>query len=122
MGRPTIEVDFEKIDALCSVFCNCKEIVAVLNTFGETYSYDTVERRIKENFGKTFAEYVEEKQMAHAKPKLRKAQMDLALSGNAPMLIFLGKNYLEQRDKPKDDETNESIDKLAQVIRDVMAE
>ncbi len=99
MGRPRIEIDFDKVDALCAVFCNCKEIVSVLNSFDVNCSYDTVERRIKEEFGVTFAEYVEQKQMAFAKPKLRKAQMDTALAGNATMLVWLGKQYLDQSDK-----------------------
>ena len=99
MGRPKIEIDFEKVDALCAVFCNCQEIVSVLNSFNINCSYDTVERRVKEQFGVTFAEYVEQKQMAFAKPKLRKAQFDCALGGNATMLIWLGKQYLGQIDK-----------------------
>ena len=99
MGRPKIEIDFEKVDALCAVFCNCQEIVSVLNSFDINCSYDTVERRVKEQFGVTFAEYVEQKQMAFAKPKLRKAQFDCALGGNATMLIWLGKQYLGQIDK-----------------------
>jgi len=122
MGRPTIEIDFKKIDALCAVFCNCKEIVAVLNTFDINCSYDTIERRIKEAFSVTFAEYVEQKQMAFAKPKLRKAQMESAMAGNATMLVWLGKQYLDQRDKPKEEEAADSINKLASVIRDVMSE
>jgi AraC-like DNA-binding protein len=64
MGRPRIEIDFKKIDSLCAVFCNCQEIVSVLNSFDMKCSYDTVERRIKEQFNVTFAEYVEQKQMA----------------------------------------------------------
>jgi AraC-like DNA-binding protein len=99
MGRPKIEIDFEKVDALCAVFCNCQEIVSVLNSFDINCSYDTVERRVKEKFGMTFAEYVEQKQMAFAKPKLRKAQFDCALGGNATMLIWLGKQHLGQVDK-----------------------
>ena len=83
MGRKRIEIDFEKVDALCAVFCNCKEIVSVLNSFDVNCSYDTVERRVKEQFNMTFAEYVDQKQMAFAKPKLRKAQFDCALGGNA---------------------------------------
>ncbi len=98
-GRPKIDVDFEQIDALCAVFCNCEEIMAVLKAFGVKPSYDTVERRIKEQFNVTFAEYVKQKQMAFAKPKLRKAQFDCAMSGNATMLIWLGKQYLGQVDK-----------------------
>jgi hypothetical protein len=34
------------------------------------------------------------------KQSLRRAQLSLALGGNAVMLIFLGKNYLGQSDNP----------------------
>ena len=115
MGRPKIEVDFEKIDSLCAVFCNCKEIVSVLNSFDMKLSYDTVERRIKEKFKITFAEYVEQKQMAFAKPKLRKAQFDCALSGNATMLIWLGKQYLEQVEKPNDGDMEEIFERFKEI-------
>jgi len=37
---------------------------------------------------------------------LRQAQIQLALSGNATMLIFLGKNLLGQSDNPMDSESN----------------
>ena len=115
MGRPKIEVDFEKIDALCAVFCNCKEIVSVLYSFDMKLSYDTVERRVKQQFGVTFAEYVEQKQMAFAKPKLRKAQFDCALSGNATMLIWLGKQYLEQVEKPNDGDMEEIFERFKEI-------
>lgn len=36
---------------------------------------------------------------ADLKIKLRKAQIDSALSGNATLLIWLGKQYLDQSDK-----------------------
>ena len=37
---------------------------------------------------------------------LRQAQIRLAISGNATMLIWLGKNVLGQSDNPIDNETN----------------
>ena len=40
------------------------------------------------------------------KQSLRQAQIRLALSGNATMLIFLGKNILGQSDSPIDSEAN----------------
>lgn len=44
------------------------------------------------------------------KMKLRRKQIQVALSGNVSMLIWLGKNYLGQVDKPEDD--GEQPDKL----------
>ena len=126
MGRPKIEIDFEKVNALCAVFCNCQEIVSVLNSFDINCSYDTVERRVKEQFNVTFAEYVEQKQMAFAKPKLRKAQFDCALGGNATMLIWLGKQYLGQVDRQEMKieggetpvEIQQTIDKVKAMVND----
>ena len=40
------------------------------------------------------------------KCSLRRAQINLALSGNATMLIFLGKNILGQSDNPINSEAN----------------
>lgn len=43
------------------------------------------------------------------KQSLRQAQIRLALSGNATMLIFLGKNILGQSDNPIDAEANQPL-------------
>lgn len=40
------------------------------------------------------------------KQSLRRAQIKLALSGNATMLIWLGKNILSQSESPLDNEAN----------------
>jgi hypothetical protein len=40
---------------------------------------------------------------------LRRAQLKLALSGNATMLIWLGKNLLGQSDNPTDSEDNKPL-------------
>lgn len=40
---------------------------------------------------------------------LRHAQLKLALSGNATMLIWLGKNLLNQSDNPTDTEANSAL-------------
>lgn len=40
---------------------------------------------------------------------LRQAQISLALSGNATMLIWLGKNILGQSDNPFDTESNQAL-------------
>lgn len=96
-GRPKKAVDFEKIDSLCAYHCTAEEIVEHLNLFDHDVSYDTVERRIKEKFKVTFAEYIQQKHLAHAKPKLRRIQWEMA-EKNASMAIWLGKQYLGQKE------------------------
>ncbi len=98
-GRPKKEVDFSKIDSLASMHCTAQEIVEFMNATGDKLSYDTVDRRIRSEHGMTFAEYINKKHMALAKPKLRKLQWAAAESGNVTMLIWLGKQYLGQSDK-----------------------
>lgn len=43
------------------------------------------------------------------KQSLRKAQLSVALSGNATMLIWLGKNLLGQSESPLDTESNQPL-------------
>jgi hypothetical protein len=55
-----------------------------------------------------FSEYIK-KGKEHIKNKLRDAQMKLALSGNATMLIWLGKNMLGQQENPVNAEATEPL-------------
>ena len=61
-------------------------------------SEDTLSRRIKENYGCTFAEY-RNKMKEKIRINLSKKQYDVAMAGNPTMLIWLGKNELGQADK-----------------------
>jgi len=56
---------------------------------------------LKYNFSEIIA-----KGRAETKQALRRAQISLALKGNATMLIWLGKNMLGQSDSPFDSEGN----------------
>jgi hypothetical protein len=69
---------------------------------------------LKYNFG----EYIK-KGKEHIKNKLRDAQMKLALSGNATMLIWLGKNMLGQSDMPVNAEANEPLPWSDDEVKDV---
>lgn len=93
MARPSKEFDWSKLDAILqygACLSDCAEIMEV--------SEDTVERRIKEKSGLRFAEY-RLKKMSKMKVGLAKKQIEVAMSGNVTMLIFLGKQYLGQADK-----------------------
>ena len=45
-----------------------------------------------------------EKGRAEGKKSLRRAQMEKALQGDVRMLIWMGKQYLDQKDSPQDEE------------------
>jgi hypothetical protein len=92
-GRPKIEIDFAEVDKLCQIQCTGEEIASFFEI-----SYDTLERRCKEQFKVSFAEYIKEKS-AKGKSSLRRLQWKAAMNGNVTMLIWLGKQYLGQTDK-----------------------
>jgi hypothetical protein len=87
-GRPKKEVDFEMVKRLAAVMCTIEEIAAVLGV-----SVDTLERR-----GERFRQALAEGQ-AQGRASLRRIQFETAKKGNATMQVWLGKQYLEQRDK-----------------------
>ena len=107
-GRPKIEIDFAEVDKLCQIQCTGEEIASF---FG--ISYDTLERRCKEQFKVSLAEYIKEKS-AKGKSSLRRLQWKAAMNGSVTMLIWLGKQYLGQTDKTNYiDESNYNNNKEA---------
>lgn len=92
-GRPPIEIDIKKFELLCLL---PDVSLAFLAEFFEC-SEDTIERFVKKNYEKSFAEY-KNKRKAIFKAKLLSTQIKLA-EKSAAMAIFLGKNYLGQSDR-----------------------
>jgi len=98
MGRPKIEVDLSQLEAFCQVLCTQEEISLFLGC-----SVDTLNRRLKESSGQTFADFYK-RHSTGGKMSLRRAQYKAAMDGNATMLIWMGKQGLGQRDKPEGDD------------------
>lgn len=96
-GRPKIEIDWDEFHKLCQLFCTLVEIAGWFNV-----SEDTIERRVKEKYKMNFAEYYK-KACSGGKISLRRFQYQSAKNGSVPMQIWLGKQYLGQRDIPNDD-------------------
>ena len=90
-GRPKKEIDKKIFENLCGLQCTLEEIAGVFDC-----SVDTIERWCKREYGETFAE-VYKKHSAKGKTSLRRIQFKLA-EKSAAMAIFLGKNYLGQKD------------------------
>lgn len=93
-GRPRAVINWKALDALCMAQCTLTEIAAHLGV-----SEDTIERAVSRERGMSFAEYFEQKRKAGF-ASLRRKQHQIAMEGNVTMLIWLGKQWLGQSDKP----------------------
>src|SRR5690349_8964880 len=92
-GRPKIEINQDIFEGLCRIHCTKEEICGVLDV-----SEPTLRRWVKRTYqGQTF-DAVSTQKAQSGKASLRRAQLRLAESGNATMLIWCGKQYLGQRD------------------------
>ena len=109
MGRPTIEISQDEFEKLCVMQCTKTDIA---NWFG--CSEDTIERWCKRTYGETFAVVFAQKR-EKGKVSLRRMQWQSAERGNVTMQIFLGKQYLGQKDQ-QGIEIAESKEKFAEVL------
>lgn len=87
VGRNNIPVPPDEVELMAKIGCTDSEIADHFNI-----KDDTLRRN--------FADYLT-KGRSELKQRLRKAQLKLALGGNATMLIWLGKNILGQSDSPQ---------------------
>jgi hypothetical protein len=85
MGRPKKKIDAKIVEALAARFCTQREIAAIVGCD---------EKTIRNRFSAVVT-----KGRETGKMKLRKLQWNAAEAGKVPMLVFLGKQYLDQRDK-----------------------
>lgn len=90
-GRPKTQIDRAAFESLCGIQCTEREIAYFFRC-----SEDTINNWCKVEYGQTFSE-VQKKYAVAGKISLRRAQMRLA-EKNASMAIWLGKQYLGQRD------------------------
>jgi len=109
-GGQIKEIDYKKLDAMCAIHCTGEECAAILNI-----DYDTLNAGLKRDGNKGFSEYFKLKG-AGGKMSLRRKQYDQAMSGNSTMLIWLGKQWLNQSDK------NEELNKETGIIKKVQIE
>ena len=89
------DVDRELVWRLACMQCTNKEIGDVIGLAPTT---------VARNFGDLI-----EKGKSIGKRSLRRAQWDKALNGDTRMQIFLGKNYLSQKDAPESTDTNQPL-------------
>jgi hypothetical protein len=106
MPRRKVEIDWKKVQELTEAQCTMTEIAASVGLTPSSF-----ESRIKTKYKMTFGEYKEQHAPAGL-AQIRKAQFKVAKDGNADMLKFLGKNYLNQTDKGEVQITSDAAIKL----------
>ena len=108
MARPKKTIDYETVEKLASIQCTQEEIANILGLSVRTLQRD-------EEFCRLYKKGQEDGKMS-----LRRTQFKIAEKGNASMAIFLGKQYLGQRDMPDKEETDNGVlDNLVEALEDV---
>lgn len=92
MARPRIEIDREQFQKLCAIQCTLDEISSWFKC-----SPDTIERWCTRELSMSFAEAFKT-WSADGKISLRRNQFRMA-EHNVSMAIWLGKQYLGQKDQ-----------------------
>lgn len=85
MARPRLEIDENTVLKLASIMCTMEEMAHILGC-----SVDTLERR--------FADVIKEGRSS-GKMSLRRWQWEACKKGNPALLIWMGKQHLDQKDK-----------------------
>jgi hypothetical protein len=109
-GRPKIELNPDEAKKLGELQCTHAEVAAFFGC-----SIETIKRRLAddEQFCASYKMGLE-----NGKMSLRRYQWAAAKKGNTAILIWLGKQYLGQRDTPKEEESNVVLQDLIGAMRD----
>lgn len=118
MARPKASIDAEDVEKLAAIHCTVDEIASVLGVHKRT-----LERR--------FAAVIEAGRN-RGKMSLRRKQYEMARDGNVALLIWLGKQLLDQRDKrdsfndetyktTNDEKTKRMFDLVERMLDDLQA-
>lgn len=109
-GRPKAEIDKNMFEKLCGIQCTEKEICSCFGC-----CEDTLNSWCKRTYKKTFSDIYKEKAVM-GRISLRRSQFRLA-EKNANMAIWLGKQYLDQKDNAE--ASSDTLEKLDEVLKKI---
>ena len=112
-GPKPYQADWKQVEKMCLIQCTGEEIAGILDI-----DYDTLQRACKRDHKVKLAEWIKAKG-AGGKVSLRKMQYDNAKNGNTTMQIWLGKNWLGQKDKSDEEIAIDKENTLAQAMREL---
>lgn len=113
MARPRKEIDQKQFENLCALQCTENEICDWFRVTDKTLS-----SWCKRTYGEGFSDVYRQKRGA-GKISLRRSQFRLA-EKSAAMAIWLGRQYLDQKENNTDEST--ALNKLSEILRGIDAE
>ncbi|OQC35662.1 MAG: hypothetical protein BWX63_02306 [Bacteroidetes bacterium ADurb.Bin041] len=109
-GRPPADIDWDVVDNFLKAHCDG---VGIASFFG--VHPNTLYRLVKEKYNISFDDYRRQKQ-AEGKELIRAKQYQTAMQGDKAMLIWLGKQLLDQKEKSDVTTNNESLNSQPKAI------
>lgn len=114
-GRPKKTIDQKAFENLCGLQCTESEICEFFDVTDKTLN-----AWCRRTYRMTFSE-VFKKKREKGKVSLRRRQYEVAQAGNVSMLIWLGKQWLDQTEKPAAPEPEKDTE-LSEEIEDLLSE
>ncbi len=93
MARHKTDIDWDEVGKYLQAQCSATGIAGILGI-----SVDTFYVRCKQDLNMDFSAFAAQKK-GEGKELLRNQQFIMAMGGNTTMAIWLGKQYLDQKDK-----------------------
>ena len=111
-GRPRKEINKRQFESLCAIQCTREEICSVLDV-----SEKTIDKWCNETYGEPFSLVFKQKREG-GRASLRRNQWRLSES-NPTMAIWLGKQYLGQKDHAEVETTNSKVDEVVKALNKI---
>lgn len=110
MAAKKVDIDWDRVAKYLQAQCSGSGIAGILGIHENTlYS------RCKLDNGVEFMAFSEQKK-GEGKELLRKKQYDVAMEGDKTMLVWLGKQYLEQKEKNETDIRIKEFPELPNIV------
>ena len=92
--HPLLPINWDEVDKFLQAGCSGAQVASAIGV-----SADTLYRRCQKERGASFSAVLQEKR-AKGEAYIRLKQFSVAMKGDRGMLIWLGKQWLGQRDRP----------------------
>ena len=112
-GPKPYKADWTQVNKMCALHCTGEEIADML-----AIDYDTLAKACKRDHKMQLSEYIRQK-ASTGKMSLRRTQFTTAMAGNPTMLVWLGKNWLGQKDKSEEESRDDVVSALAKAINNM---